>query len=101
MSDETHYIGADLKLLCPARHHIGYLRQISHVPTDINYWPREGGKESWPPKDEFGGQTEWWTVPCPDGCPGQFGGVVDAIRRAVRELADDPTRGEGEYTLIR
>lgn len=99
MSDEVHHIGASLKLLCPQRHHIGYLRQRSFVPTESDYWPRDGGKKPWPPNGQ--GPSEWWTVPCPDGCQGQFGGVVDALRRAVKELGDDPTRDEGEYTLAR
>lgn len=98
MSGEIHHIGAGLKLLCPQRHHIGYLRQRSFVPTETDYWPKDGAKTPWPPSDKSG-PADRWTVPCPEGCPGQFGGVVDDIRRAVKELGDDPTRDEGEYTL--
>jgi hypothetical protein len=98
--NDVHHIGAHLKLLCPARHHIGHLRQLSFVPTDTNFWPKEGGKEPWPPKDEWGPST-WWTVPCPDGCPGQFGGPVEIIHAAVLNLANDRERDEAEYTLIR
>jgi hypothetical protein len=99
MSDVQH-IGGDLKLYCPARHHIGTLRQISQRPNDITYLPRVGDREPWPPQDDWG-PVAWWTVPCPDGCPGRFGGVVDVIRGAVNELAADPDRYEGKHTLVR
>jgi hypothetical protein len=95
---EVHHIGAQLKLLCPTRHHVGHLRQLSFAPTEIRFWSREGGKESWPPSNESG-PAAWWTVPCPDGCPGRFGGSVEVLRAAVMDLGNDPERDEGEYTL--
>lgn len=100
VSVDVHHLGGEVKLWCSTgHHHIGHLLQRSN-PTDIEYWPRDGVKQPWPPSNKWG-PVSWWTVPCPDGCPDKFGGPVDIIRRIVNEVGSDPTRTEGEYTLIR
>ncbi|BBX44404.1 hypothetical protein GCM10009641_53840 [Mycobacterium cookii] len=100
VSVDVHHLGGAVKLWCStAHHHIGHLRQKSNS-TVIEYWPREGAKQPWPPRDEWG-SVRWWAVRCPDGCPHEFGGPVDIILRIVNEVGGDPTRTEGEYTLIR
>ena len=102
MNEDVHNIGGQVNLRCSTGHHyIGQLVQRTNVPTDIEYWPRDGGGgQPWPPRDDWGLST-WWTVPCPDGCPDKFGGPVDIIRQHVNEVGNDPKRTEGEYTLIR
>jgi hypothetical protein len=99
VSVDVHHLGGEVKLWCSTgHHHIGQLRRKSNAT--IEYWPREGERQPWPPIDKWGPVT-WWTVPCPDGCPSKFGGPVDIIRRIVNQVGDDPRRTEGEYTLIR
>ncbi len=100
VSVDVRHLGGKVKLWCSTgRHHIGHLRQLSNL-TEIEYWPRDGVKQPWPPRNKWGPVT-WWTVSCPDGCPTKFGGPVDIIRHIVNEVGGDPTRTEGEYTLIR
>jgi hypothetical protein len=99
VSVDVHHLGGEVKLWCSTgHHHIGHLRRSSDAT--IEYWPREGGRQPWPPRDQWGPVT-WWTVRCPDGCPNKFGGPVDIIRQVVNEVGDDPRRTEGQYTLIR
>jgi hypothetical protein len=99
VSADVHHLGGEVKLLCSTgQHNIGHLRRRSNAT--IEYWPREGERQQWPPHDKWGPVT-WWTVPCPDGCPNKFGGPVDIIRQVVNQVGDDPGRTEGKYTLIR
>ncbi|MGA8328816.1 MAG: hypothetical protein WB777_05925 [Mycobacterium sp.] len=99
VSVDVHHLAGEVKLWCSTgRHHIGHLRRRSDAT--IEYWPREGERQPWPPRDQWGPVT-WWTVRCPDGCPNKFGGPVDIIRQVVNEVGDDPRRTEGQYTLIR
>jgi hypothetical protein len=100
VSVDVRHLGGEVKLWCSTgHHHIGHLRQKSNL-TDIEYLPRDGVAEPWPPRDKWGFVT-LWNVACPDGCPHRFGGPVDIIRRIVNEVGGDPTRSAGEYTLIR
>jgi hypothetical protein len=99
VSVDVHHLGAEVKLLCSTgQHNIGHLRRRSNAT--IEYWPREGEIQEWPPHDKWGPVT-WWTVRCPDGCPKKFGGPVDIIRQIVNQVGDDPRRTEGRYTLTR
>ncbi len=99
VSVDVHHLAGEVKLWCSTgHHHIGHLRRSSSAI--IEYWPREGAPQPWPPRDKWGPVT-WWTVPCPDGCPNKFGGPVDIIRQVVNQVGDDPNRTEAQYTLIR
>ncbi len=99
VSVDVHRLDGEVKLWCStAHHHIGYLRRGPNAT--IEYWPRDGERQPWPPRDQWG-PVDWWAVTCPGGCPHKFGGPVDIIRRIVNEVGDDPRRTEGEYTLIR
>ena len=97
--DVHHHLGGEVKLWCSTgHHHIGDLRWRSNATID--YWPRDGGRQPWPPRNRWGLVT-WWAVTCPDGCPNKFGGPVDIIRQIVNQVGDDPRRTQGQYTLIR
>jgi hypothetical protein len=99
VSVDVHHLSGEVTLWCSTGHHqIGHLRRTSNAT--IEYWPRDGGSQPWPPRDKWG-PVIWWAVTCPDGCPNKFGGPVDIIRRIVNEVGDDPRRTAGEYTLIR
>jgi hypothetical protein len=99
VSVDVHHLSGEVTLWCSTgHHHIGHLRRTSNAT--IEYWPRDGASQPWPPRDKWG-PVVWWAVTCPDGCRTKFGGPVDIIRQIVNEVGDDPRRTQGHYTLIR